>query len=79
MLKRITRPRKPMPLQGFVPSPRTKKLIYLPGIEDNTIEEYIIKDVRNLFRPKKENKAINEKIIIDIRTLFESGKINIIN
>ena len=28
--------------------------------KDKIIEESIIKDVRNLFRPKKENKAIKD-------------------
>ena len=42
-------------------------------IESNTIEDNIIKDIRNLFKLEKNN-AIKDKIITDIRTLFESEK-----
>ena len=44
-----------MPLKGPVLSGSTKKSLYLPRIESNTI-----KDVRNLFKIKKENEAIKD-------------------
>ena len=43
-------------------------------MEDNTTEDNIIKNERNLFGLKKENEAIKDRIIRDIRTLFESKK-----
>ena len=44
--------------------------LYLPRVESNAIEDYKIKNVRNLFRLKKENKAIVENIIMDGRNRF---------
>ena len=42
-------------------------------IESYTVEDNIIKYIRNLFRlEKKNNNAIKDKIIRDIRILFES-------
>ena len=46
----------------------------MPRKENNTIEDNVIKYIRNFFRLKKENKATKIKIIRDIKTLFESEK-----
>ena len=61
--------------------PRTKHLIYLPRVvnntmEDNTIENNITKYENDLFELKKENEAIKDRIISDIRTIFKSKKDN---
>ena len=39
-------------------------------------EDNIIKNIRNLFRPKEENEAIKEKINRDIKNIFEKEKDN---
>ena len=59
----IPRPKKSIPFQRPIPSPRTTWPIYLPRIENNAIEDSIIK-----------NEAIKDKIVRNIRTFFESKK-----
>lgn len=46
----------------------------LPKTKNNTFEDSIIKEVRNLVRLKRENNAIKDTVIRDIRTHFESEK-----
>ena len=64
-----------MPLQEALPSSQTEKPIYLPRIENNTIEENMIKVARTFFKLKKKKiEAIKDKIITDFRTFFASEK-----
>ena len=64
-----------MPLQEALPSSKTEKPIYLPRIENNTIEENMIKIARTFFKLKKKKiEAIKDKIITDFRTFFASEK-----
>ena len=37
----------------------------------NVYRRQLIKDIRDLFKPKKENKEINDWIISDIKNRFE--------
>ena len=53
-----------MPVHTIVPSPWTKNPVYLPRIANNTNEDNIIKDVRNLFRLTKQLKLMRLVIII---------------
>ena len=69
----LPRLKQPISLQRPVPLPRSKKPISLTRIENDIIEDNIIKDAKNL-KFKKENKAIKEKIIKDIRNFFVSEK-----
>ena len=54
----ISSPTRPTALQRPVPSTKIKKPIYLPRLKINTIEDNIVKGVRNLFRLKSENDTI---------------------
>lgn len=54
-------------------SPRAKKLFSSSRIERNTIEDNIIKDLRNFLILKKEYEGIEDRVIRIIR-IFESEK-----
>ena len=54
-------------------SPRAKKLFSLSRIERNTIEDNIIKDLKNFLILKKEYEGIEDRVIRIIR-IFESEK-----
>ena len=53
---------------------RPKKAISSPRIENNTMEDNIIKNINNLLKLKKENNALKDRIIRYIRALFESER-----
>ena len=52
----------PVLSQGFVPSLKTKKPIYLQRIEKNTIKDSIVKYVRHFFKLKKAIEIQNNQI-----------------
>ena len=56
-------------------SPRAKKLFSLSRIERNTIEDNIIKDLKNFLILKKEYEGIEDRVIRIIR-IFESEEEN---
>ena len=65
-----------MPSQEALPSSKTEKPMYLPRIENNTIEENMIKVGRTFFKLKKKIEAIKGKIITDFRTFLHQKNID---
>ena len=63
----LPRPKKHTSSPRPITLQRTKKPVSSLGTESNIIEDYIIKDERNLFRLKKENEVIKGRIIRDIK------------
>lgn len=54
----MPRPEKPRTLSRFEALPRIKMSVSLPRIENNTVEDNIINDVKNLVSFKKKTKQL---------------------
>ena len=67
-------PKRSIPLQGPVPQLKTEKPAHLPKIETNTIEDNIIKGVRNTFILKTKTIQLKNRNRKNIRTILESEK-----
>ena len=54
----MPRPEKPRTLSRLEALPRIKMSVSLPRIENNTVEDNIINDVKNLVSVKKKTKQL---------------------